>query len=172
MAETSDEPDELVSRGKTGLQVRKRRRDGWSARKRETFLNHLRVTSNAAASARAAGMTEGSAHKLRARDPEFADQWEAALRQADVRLTGKLIVLAETGGKPLPEREDGEPAEAPIEDFNADLALKVLALNRQSQTGKRRGGPRPKSASPEELLEAGVKLLGLMKRRRSVRRGA
>lgn len=168
----AEEPDKFVSRGKTGVQVRRRRRDGWTARKREIFLNHLRVTSNVAASARAAGMTEGSGHKLRARDPEFAAQWEAALREADTRLTGKLIVLAETGGKPLPEREDGEPPEAPIEDFNADLALKILALNRQSQAGKKRGGPKPRSASPEELLEAGVKLLGMMKRRRAVRLGA
>src|SRR6478736_5544222 len=117
----AEKPDKFVSRGKTGVQVRRRRRDGWTESKREIFLNHLRVTSNVAASARAAGMTEGSAHKLRARDPEFAAQWEAALREADTRLTGKLIVLAETGGKPLPEREDGEPPEAPIEDFNADL---------------------------------------------------
>jgi hypothetical protein len=168
----AEEPDKFVSRGKTGAQVRRRRRDGWTERKREIFLNHLRVTSNVAASARAAGMTEGSAHKLRARDPEFAAQWKAALREADTRLTGKLIVLAETGGKPLPEREDGEPSEAPMEDFNANLALKILALNRQSQEGKRRGGPRPKNASPEELLEAGVKLLGMMKRRRAVRPGA
>lgn len=167
-----EEQEKIVSRGKNGVQVRGRRRDGWTARKRETFFNHLSVTSNVAASARAAGMTEGSAHKLRGRDPEFAGQWDAALREADTRLTGKLIVLAETGGKPLAEREDGEPPEAPIEDFNADLALKLLALNRQSQAGKRRGGPRPKSASREELIAAGLKLLGMLKRRRSIRAAA
>jgi hypothetical protein len=172
MAEASDGAEGFVSRGKTGVQIRRRRKDSWTKRKRKIFLDHLRATSNVRASARAAGMTEGSAHKLRARDPEFAAQWDAALREADVRLTGKLIVLVETGGKPVPEREDGEPAEAPLEDFNADLALKVLALNRQSQNGKRRGGPRPKSASPEELLEAGVKLLGMMKRRRARRAAA
>ena len=166
------ESEQFVSRGKTGTQVRTRRRDGWTRRKREIFLDHFRATSNVRASAQAAGMTEGSAHKLRARDPAFAEQWNAALREADVRLTGKLIVLAETGGKPVPEREDGEPAEAPLEDFDKDLALKLLALNRRSQAGKRRGGPAPKSASPEELLEAGVKLLGILKRRRARRAAA
>jgi hypothetical protein len=167
MSESEEEREEFVSGGKNGRQVRKRRKDGWTRAKRIIFLDHLRATSNARDSARAAGMTEGSAHKLREREPEFAALWNDALREADVRLTGKLIVFAETGGKPVPEREDGEPAEAPMEDFDPDLALKILTLNRQSQVGKRRGGPRPKSASPEELVEAGVKLLGMMKRRRA-----
>lgn len=162
-----EEREDFVSGGKNGRQVRKRRKDGWTRAKRTTFLDHLRATSNARASARAAGMTEGSAHKLRDRDPDFAADWDTALREADVRLTGKLIVFVETRGKPVPEREDGEPAEAPMEDFDPDLAIKVLTLNRQSQAGKRRGGPRPKSASPEELIEAGVRLLGMMKRRRA-----
>src|SRR5689334_15848216 len=122
--EMAEEPENFISRGKTGRQVRTRRKDGWSARKRQIFLDHLCATSNVRTSARAAGMSEGSAQKLRARDPEFAAQWEAALREADVRLTGKLIVLAETGGKPVPEREDGEPAEAPIENLDVDLTLK------------------------------------------------
>jgi hypothetical protein len=165
-------PEECVSRGKNGHQVRRRRSDGWTKRKREIFLDHLGATSNVRASARAAGMTEGSAHKLRARDPDFAALWDAALREADVRLTGKLIVLAETGGKPAPEREDGEPAEAPMENLDKDLALKLLALNRQGQAGKRRGGAAPKRASAEELLEAGVKLLGMLKRRRAQRQAA
>ncbi len=159
--------EKFVSRGKAGMQVRRRRADGWTKRKREIFLDHLRATSNARASAEAAGMSEGSAHKLRDRDPEFAADWDAALREADVRLTGKLIVYVETGGKPVPSRDDGEPAEAPMEDFDPNLALKVLTLNRQSQAGKRRGGPAPKRASVAELIEAGVKLLGMMKRRRA-----
>lgn len=165
MANAEEEREEFVSGGKNGRQVRKRRRDGWTRRKRTTFLDHLRVTSNVRTSARAGGMSEGSAHKLRERDPEFAAQWDHALREADARLTGKLIVFAETGGKPLTEREDGEPAEAPMENFNPDLALKVLTLNRQSQAGKRRGGPAPKSASRDALIAALMKLYDMVERR-------
>ena len=167
MAEDEAEREEYVSRGSSGRQVRKRRRDGWTLRRRTLFLDHLRVTSNVRASARAAGMTETTAYKLRARDPEFASRWDEALKEAEVRLTSRLIVLAETGGKAVPEREDGEPAEAPIEHFDKELALRLLALNRRSQAAKRHPAPAAKSASREELVEIGVKLLGKIKRERA-----
>ncbi|HKR24067.1 MAG TPA: hypothetical protein VJS15_02320 [Allosphingosinicella sp.] len=161
--------DRYVARGKNGRQVRKRRRDGWTRRARQGFLDHFRATCNAAASARAAGRTEGSAHKLRARDPDFAAEWDAALVDADARLTGKLILFAETRGKPQPETDEaGEPAVAPIADFDPELALKLLRHHRSSLAGRpRRGGPKPKRASNEELIGAVVTLLGLIKRRRA-----
>lgn len=173
MAKEEENEDLHVARGKTGRQVRKRRSDGWTKQARQTFLDHFRATCNAAASARAAGLTEGSAHKLRARDPEFAAQWDAVLKDADARLTGKLILFVETSGRPQPDTdEDGDPAVAPIENFDPELALKLLKHHQSSLAGRpRRGGPKPKRASAEELIGSVVKLLRLIKRRRARQAG-
>ena len=161
----------FVSQGKNGPQVRKRRSDGWTKRARRIFLDHFRATCNATASAKAAGLSEGSAFKLRGRDPEFAADWDSALRDSNARLKGKLIVFAETRGKAQPEPEDAdEPAVAPIEDFDPELALTLIRHHESSLAGRpRRGGPRPKAASRDELVKAVGKLLGVLKRRRAIR---
>ena len=172
MAKAGD-GEEFVSRGKRGPQVRKRRNDGWTKRARRIFLDHFRVTCNATASAKAAGMSEGSAFKLRARDPEFAAEWDSALRDSNARLTGKLIVHAETKGKPQPEPADEEePAVAPIEDFDPQLALALIRHHEASLAGgRRRGGPRPKAANRDELIATLVKQLAALKRREAKRDG-
>jgi len=170
MAKAGDE-EEFVSRGKRGPQLRKPRKDGWTKRARRIFLDHFRATCNATASAKAAGMTEGSAFKLRARDPEFAADWDAALRDSEARLKGKLIVYAETKGKPQPEPAgEDDPAVAPIEDFDPELALALLRHHQASLAGgRRRGGPRPQAASREELIAALMKLIAVFKRREAKR---
>lgn len=158
--------ERFVSRGKRGPQVRKVRADGWTKAKREIFFTHYAATANASASARAAGMTEGSAFKLRERDGDFAARWDAILRDADTRINGKLIVFVETKGKPVPPREDGEPATAPIEDFDPELALRVLAHNRRRLAGGGRGGgPRPKAAGKAETAASILRLLDAAHRR-------
>lgn len=170
MADKEDE--KYVSRGKKGPQVRKRRKDGWTKHARCIFLDHFRATCNATASAKAAGLTEGSAFKLRARDLEFAAEWDLALRDSDARLTGKLIVFAETKGKKQPEPDEDEPAVAPIEDFDPQLALAVIRHHQASLAGgRRRGGPRPKAATRDELIEALVKQLAALRRREAKRVG-
>jgi hypothetical protein len=167
----AEERDEYLSR--TTGRVRKRRRDGWTRREIETFLAHLRVTANITASAAAAGKHVRGVYALRDTDPAFAADMDRAFEEGVMRLRSKSIVYAETQGRIPPPRDDGEPAEAPMEDFDPNFALKVLAHHSDRAQGRRpRGGPKPKSASLEELLEAGVKLLGMMKRRRAVRPGA
>jgi hypothetical protein len=158
--------EQFVSRGKRGPQVRKVRTDGWTKAKREIFFAHFAATANASASALAAGMTEGSAFKLRERDPEFAARWDAILRDVEARLTGKLIVYVETKGKPVPPREDGEPATPGIEDFDPELALRVLAHNRRRLSGGARGGgPKPKKAGKAETAASILRLLDAARRR-------
>ena len=167
----AEERDEYLSR--TAGTVRKRRKDGWTNRDIETFLAHLRVTANISASATAAGKHVRGVYSLRDADPTFAADMDRAFEEGVMRLRSKAIVYAETQGRIPPPRDDGEPAEAPMEDFDPNFALKVLAHDSHRAQGRRpRGGPKPKSASLEELLEAGVKLLGMLKRRRAVRPGA
>lgn len=166
------EPEEFVSRGKAGPQVRRRRRDGWSKRDKRVFLDHFRATCNVSASARAAGKNEKSAWNLRDRDPEFAAEWDAALRGADVRLMAKLVVHAETKGRVV-ESEDGEPAEAGIEDFDPDLAIRLIKLRQGGPIGRhghRRGGP-PQRATKAEVIARLKKQFAALDRRKA-RRGS
>ena len=167
----SEERDEYLSR-KTG-RVRKRRRDGWTKRDIATFIGHYRMIGDVTASAAAAGKSARSANNLRAVDAGFAAQMDSAEEEYQRRLETKVALFAETGGKLPPLREDGEPAEAPLENFDPHLALAVLNYKRAKREARgRRGGPRPKSVSMDELVEIFVKLMGMLKRRRAVRAAA
>lgn len=166
MEEEKDGPPHVVSRG----QVRKRRKDGWTKRDERIFLRHFRVTCNASASARAAGKSPSSAFDLRERDPAFAAKWNQALNEADVRLTGKLIVYAETKGREVPPDADGEPGEAGMADFDPDFTLKLLKYHQERLAGGRRHhGTRRRRASIEELTQSILKHFAVLKQRRARR---
>jgi hypothetical protein len=167
MKKDEDDREEFVSRGPVRRQVRKRRKDGWTKRDIDVFLQHYRLTANVTASAKAAGKSAGGAWRLRETDAEFADGMDAALGQADVRLRSKLAVFAETKGK-VRAPEGDEPEEAPLEDFDPDLALKFLAHSQNRLAGVRqKGGARPRAASGAELIEALKTLVGMVKKRRA-----
>jgi hypothetical protein len=150
------------------------RRNEIGARKRRLFLDHLAATSNATEAARVAGAHIRSFYYLRRRDPDFAAQWDAALDQAGPRLTGKLVVWAETRGKRQAGagagrgRGENEPARADdLDGFDPDLALRILALHRQrpgERTGRRRG-LKPRVATPQEVDEAVLKVLDKVAKR-------
>jgi hypothetical protein len=171
MAKDEEERDEYLSR-KTG-RVRKRRSDGWTKRDIATFLAHYRMTGNVTASAAAVGKSARAAVNLRAVDAGFAAQMDAAEEDYERQLESKVALFAETRGRLPPPREDGEPAQAPLEDFDPQLALDYLKYKRAKREARgRRGGPRPKRVSMDELVETFVKLMGMLKRRRAARRGA
>jgi len=168
----AEEREEFVSRSPTRRQVRKRRKDGWKKREIEVFLDHYRLTANITASAKAAGKSAGGIFRLRETDAEFADAMDAALAESDIRLRSKMAVYAETRGKAAAPAGD-EPEEAPMEDFDPDVALKFLAHNQNRLAGVRqKGGARPRAASRAELIATAVKLLGMMKKRRAEKRRA
>src|ERR1044072_7237482 len=146
-----EQPEQRVVRCSDGrLRRCKARRTGWTAKRRGIFIAHLAATSNATASARGAGMNVRSAFRLRERDAQFAEEWDNALRTADPRLTGKLIVYAETRG--ATKAREGE-AEDELEGFDPKIAMQMLSLHRDRLTGhrRRRSGPAPRTASRAEL---------------------
>lgn len=160
----AEEREEFLSRI-TG-KIRKRRKDGWTKRDIDTFLSHLRVTGNVSASAEAAGKSSKAAYNLRAIDPEFAAAWDAAEGETEARLERKIALCVETGGVLPPLRDDGEPAEAPLENFDPHLAIAYLNYRRAKRESRGRGGgPRPKIAGKEEVVQAVAKLILMVKRR-------
>jgi len=156
-----EQPRPIVSGGR----LRKRRKDGWTRRQEKIFIRHLRATSNIRASARAAGKSASSAFDLRKRDPRFAAEWDEALREAAPRLHSKLIVFAETKGKPVEPDEDGEPGEADLANFDPDLAFKLIKFHEGRLAGGRRGDPQPERASEEELTAALMVAFDALERR-------
>ena len=159
-----EERDEYLSR--TTGKLRRRRKDGWSRRVIETFLSHLRVTGDVSASAAAAGKSGRAAYNLRAVDVGFAAQMDAAQSEFEARLESRVALYAATGGKLPPLREDGAPAEAPLADFDPRLALEFLRFKQaKKETRGRRGGPRPKCASAEEVVQTVGKLVLMVKAR-------
>ena len=165
------ERDEYLSR-KTG-KLRKRRSDGWTRRDIDTFLNHLRITGNVSSSAAAVGKSARAADNLRAVDAAFDAQVVAARAEMAARMESKIALFAETGGKLPPLDENGMPMEPPLADFDPHLAMDWLKfLDARGRTRGRRGGPRPRSVSKDELVERFVKLIGMMKRRRAARAAA
>jgi hypothetical protein len=82
------------------------------------------------------------------------------------------VVYAETQGKIPAPREDGEPAEAPMETFDPHFALKLLAHERERRDGFRpKGGPQPKCVSKEALVQALSRLFDMVERRPAKRAG-
>ncbi len=162
----ADERDEYLS--KTTGRVRKRRSDGWTRRDMETFLIHYRATTNIAASAAAAGKPVRGLYRLREIDSAFEADLERAYEEGILRLKSKAIVYAETGGRVPTPREDGEPAEAPMETFDPNFALKVLAHDRDRREGRPpKGGPAPRSAGKDELIATLMKLYDMVERRQA-----
>lgn len=72
----------MGTNGKAGRQ-RSARHDGWSAVRRQRFLEALAQTGSVGRAAREVGMTASGAYQLRARDREFHEAWMLALRMAD-----------------------------------------------------------------------------------------
>lgn len=109
----------------------------FDARARKLFLDHLAMTSNVAASARAAGVAAQTAYRLRRRQPDFAALWQAALAEGFARLEGELLAEALTA-------VSGKVSDATLKSRAQKhrLGLALLSLHRASV----RGGTKPVAA--------------------------
>src|SRR5687767_5565515 len=117
--------DEGVGKGKgRRVQGRKVRADGWTAARRQAFLDQLASCSNVTRAVAAAGLSVASAYELRARDPEFAVAWDAALEMGYATLESMLIDRAAGRGRGYtPGEQVVDPAE-----MDGELALSLLRL--------------------------------------------
>lgn len=102
----------------------------FDARARKIFLDHLAMTSNVAASARAAGVTANSAYAFRRRNADFAQLWQAALAEGFARLEGELLAEALTA-------VSGKVTDATLKSRAQKhrLGLALLTMHRASVRG-------------------------------------
>lgn len=68
------------------------RRDGWTAERRQQFLDCLTAGADVRRACAIVGLSREGAYRLRGRDAGFAQAWDAALRKA--RATGEERFLA------------------------------------------------------------------------------
>ena len=160
----ASEGDSIYFRGKSGgVQRRRIRHDGWTAKRRAVFLDHLAATCNVDASAAAAGPHVSTVYALRRRDADFAAHWRAALDSGFDRLQGMLIERAigpmkiALGETPVPD-----PAQ-----MDTALAMQLIEHHRRTITGAklRSGGPVQSRATEEETNAAILKRLKVLHRR-------
>jgi hypothetical protein len=154
------------------VQIRKERKDGFTAEKRQTFLDHLAGCSNVSRAAAAVGFTSVTVNYHRRRDPVFAQACADALAAGYVHLEASMLERAARGGRYEP-RPGAEDVPGP-ESVDIGLGQFLLGL-RAREMGQRTGagsGPRPQRVTEKELNEsliAKLKLLG-ERRRKSKRR--
>jgi hypothetical protein len=104
---------------------------------RTYFLDHLVVTSNVTASAKAAGIAVSRAYKTRQDDPEFAARWRVALAQGYENLEMELLGYLRD-----------PKAETKLDVANA---IRLLTLHRQSVAQQR---AHEDSRSEAEVLDS------------------
>jgi len=150
------------------VQIRKERKDGFTAAKKQDFLDHLAGCSNVRRSAAAVGFTPETVNYHRRRDPVFAQACADALAAGYLALEASMLERAAKGGR----YEPGPNAENVPGPETVDIGLGQFLLGlRSREMGLRTGansGPRPKRASEKELAEAileGLKLRAAQKRK-------
>ena len=126
----------------------------FDARARKAFLDHLAMTSNVAASARAAGVSSARAYALRRRHPGFHDQWQAALAEGFARLEAELLAEALRA-------VSGKVSEATLKSRaqRQRLGLALLAMHRASVRGAPKQAALPSDSRAALAAKVEAKLL-------------
>ncbi|MCM8729692.1 hypothetical protein ACFO8O_01735 [Hephaestia sp. GCM10023244] len=149
------------------VQIRNRRRDGFTAQARQTFLDTLAATCNVTASAKAAGVTVATCYWQRKRIPEFALAWQEALSIGYERLEAALLeyVIARvatdridpTAADPTAIKDSVVTALENRTVSIAELQFALMLLNRheagaQGRAVSRKGTKRASAAETDAAL--------------------
>ncbi len=126
----------------------------WTREKRELFLAALATSSNVTVSAKAAGLPEASAYRLRRESRDFAAAWQEALCEGYAKLEHMML---ERAMKALTNKAEPDAAKTRMEEYSNKLAMGLLAAHRASAKGVGPASPSPrarKSGSAKSRIEA------------------
>jgi len=126
------------------LQIKKTKVNGWTKARRAAFLTELAISCNVRRAHGAAEMAQGSAYRLRRRDPLFARQWQEALELGYERLELALVRRALEAIDDL-ALDDGEE---PVEKMSVAQAIMLL---RQHRASVERGSAVGRRSQPREV---------------------
>ncbi len=125
------------------IQVRKVRKDGWTGKRRQLFLDRLAATCSVGPALAATGMAASSLYRLRRRDADFAEAWEDALTahfdevELGVVRHFKACLAGHGADNPAAMAEARQRMLA-----NPGLALDLLKLRRAGDARVAAGAPR------------------------------
>lgn len=165
---------EQVRRGMNLLpQVRRVRRDGWTADRQRIFFEHLCATCNVRFAAARTGLSARSGYLKRESDPVFRERWRQALEEGYARLETMLVARAGgTADAAALEREAEAAGDAGAhreltETLDTQLAMQLLAHHRRVvHGGTRRGGYAPTKVTPDQLADTILRQLAALNKRR------
>lgn len=168
------EDEEKVRRAGKGrrVQLRKARKDGFSAAKKQVYLDTLAMCCTVTAAAAAAGVSVPTIRYHRHHDPAFAAAEAAALEEGYFALEAASLAHAARGGGYAPGGA-ADPGTPGAEAIEPSTAMRLLAMKRRG-IGQRTGdcGQRARRVSEKELNESILAKLAVLKRRRVLGRKA
>lgn len=152
-----------------GAQLRRRRGDGWTAKKKARFLEVLRATCNVQEGLRTVGMGHSGVYHLRKQDPQFAAAWGEAIEQGYAELEMHLLHQSLFGAKTTEVIDDGT-GDGPkrtktVHGFPHVIALRLLLAHkdkvhayRAGQGIERPGSDRVRAEIQEKLARVRARL--------------
>jgi hypothetical protein len=150
----------LGATGRTGVQLRARRRDGWTAERVARFLAVLEATCNVSEACRAVGIGARAAYSLRQRDATFAADWQAALARGYEELEMLLLRQSLFGLERTETVRDGAEGDVKatktVHSYSPQMALRLLLAHRDTvgRHHEAAGTERPDSDAVIERVRA------------------
>lgn len=139
------------------------RRDGWTAERREAFLDALAKIGTVAGACRAVGRSTTNAYRTKERIPEFSARWDA-IQAAHTGAAIEEAMRRAVEGWDEPIFHAGK--QVGVRRRYSDGLLKTV-INRsdraaEAETAERRAltGPKPAAAPTERAAEGGIRKVG------------
>jgi hypothetical protein len=157
------EADKIIRRNSNGeLYAGTLRHNAWSMKSRAAFLDHLAATCNVTEAARSVGVFPATPHRVRRRDPEFAEQWRVALETGYMTVETMLVERAmRVLALPI-----GETQAPDAHEMSVEQAIRLIDHHKRGVSGGKRGaGAPPKRATEEETYKAIVKKMQVLRKR-------
>jgi len=143
------------------VQIRAERKDGFTAEKRQVFLDHLAGCSNVGRAAAAAGVSSVTINYHRRRDPAFKAACLEALDAGYVALEAMMMERAAGAGYTQGPDAENVPGPESLDTGMAQFLMMLRAREMGQRTGKA-SGPRPQRVSEKELNESILAKLALL----------
>jgi hypothetical protein len=137
-ADRDGEEVEIAPNNQRALQKRKVRSVRFGAARKKIFLDHFAGTADAFAAAAAAGVSYSTVYEHRARDPQFAEDWDGALRQSYVLLEAEAVRQRLEAQAKL--RQNPEPTGEMAKEFERVMLLLARMDRRDGRIGMREVG--------------------------------
>lgn len=109
----------------------------WNQTRQRIFLEHLAASANVRGSQRKAGISAGSAYRLRAQSPEIRAAWGVALKEGYERLECGMLERAMSGTVKC-TKWNGEITE--MIEYPERIRMLLYNAHRAAATGIARGG--------------------------------